>query len=158
MKKGSVIVPGSYDPPTLGHAELIRRAAEKYGAVHAVLFINPEKSYTFSVAERVKMLSLATEGIPNVSVDASDGFVVDYMRERGIEKIVKGYRTEADLPWEREQAEYNFSHGGYETELVQLDKDYREISSTAARLAISEGRDLSKLLPEAVIEYIRGLS
>lgn len=158
MKKGRVIVPGSYDPPTLGHAELIRRAAEKYAEVHAVVFINPEKTYKFSLDDRVKMLSLATEELANVRVDASDGFVVDYMREKGIEKIVKGYRTEADLPWEREQAEYNFLHGGYETELVQLDKDYREISSTAARRAISDGGDLAPLLPAAVIEYIRGIS
>ena len=155
MKKGSVILPGSYDPPTLGHRELIRLAAEKYERVYAVVFINPKKVYTFSASERASMLSLATEGIEGVAVDFSDGFVIDYMREHGIEKIVKGYRNDDDLAWEREQAEYNFSHGGYETELIKLDKRYREISSTAARRAISEGDDLSELLPESVIDYIR---
>lgn len=157
MKKGSVIIPGSYDPPTIGHLELIRRAAEKYCDVYAVVFINPSKTYTFSAEDRVKMLRLATGEFSNVTVDFSSGFVVDYMRERGIEKIVKGYRNESDLAWEREQAEYNFSHGGYETELFLLDEKYREISSTAARAAISSGEDPTSILPEAVIEYIRSL-
>ncbi len=157
MKKGSVIVPGSYDPPTVGHVELIRRAAEKYGQVYAVVFVNPKKTYTFTAEDRVRMLTLATEELSNVLVSYSGGLVVDYMRERGIEKIVKGYRTDADLPWEREQAEYNFLHGGYETELLCLGEDFREISSTAARAAILDGDDLSRLLPEEVVEYIRGL-
>ena len=157
MKEKSVILPGSYDPVTLGHLELIRRAAEEYDEVYAIAFVNPNKSYTFSVEDRVKMLRLATADIPSLHVGYSDGFVVDYMREHGIEKIVKGYRNEADLAWEKEQAEYNFSHGGYETRLLKLDEEYREISSTVAREAIFSGRDLSGLLPKAVIEYINGL-
>ena len=155
MKRGSVILPGSYDPPTVAHAELIRWAAERYERVYAVAFINPKKTYTFTKEARVKMLSLATEGLPNVTVDFSDGLVVDYMREHKIEKIVKGYRDEADVRWEREQAEYNLRHGGYETELIRLDGAYRGISSTLARQAIAEGADLTSLLPEAVIGYIR---
>ena len=157
MKKGSVILPGSYDPVTLGHVELIKRAAEKYAEVHVVAFINPKKTYRFSVGDRVKMLKLATKALPSVKVDFSDGFVVDYMREHGIEKIFKGYRSERDLVWEREQAEYNFSHGGYETELIMLGEEYREISSTVAREALLSGGELCGILPEAVIEYVRRL-
>lgn len=157
MKKGSVILPGSYDPVTLGHLELIKRAREKYSELHVIVFINPNKTYTFSVEDRVRMLALATNGISGVKVGYSDGFVVDYMREHGVEKIVKGYRNGADLVWEREQAEYNFSHGGYETELFLLGEEFREISSTAAREAVLAGHDLAGLLPESVIEYIRGL-
>ena len=128
-----VIVPGSYDPVTLGHLDLIRRAADKYGEVYAVIFVNPEKKYTFSAEQRVKMLSIATADIPAVKVDYFDGLVVDYMKKEGIERIVKGYRNEKDLEYERVQAEYNFSHGGYETELYECSKDLESVSSTLAR-------------------------
>ena len=124
----SVIMPGSYDPVTVGHAEMIRRVAEREDEVYAVIFTNPNKEYMFSLEDRVAMLMLATEDLDNVFVSYSLGYVVDYMREHDIDRIVKGYRTEADLPWEREQAEYNLKHGGYETELVKCDEKYTHIS------------------------------
>ena len=131
FKKMKVILPGSYDPVTVGHLEIIKRAAEKYGEVYVVIFANPNKSYTFSLDDRVRMLMIATEELDNVLVSWSAGLVIDYMREHGIDKIVKGYRTEADLPWEREQAEWNKAYGGYETELWQCEEGYKEVSSTA---------------------------
>ena len=112
----SVIVPGSYDPVTVGHLDIIRRAAEENDEVYAVIFVNPEKEYLFSLDDRVRMLILATDELPNVLVSYSNGFVIDYMREHEIEKIVKGYRNEKDLEYERVQAEYNLRNGGYETE------------------------------------------
>ena len=154
-----VIVPGSYDPITLGHLEVIRRAAKEYGDVYAVMFVNPNKTYTFTVAERLKMIELATEDVGNVRVGFSRGLVVDYMRENGIERIVKGYRTEADLPWEREQAEWNFAHGGYETELWKCDCEFEAVSSTAVREALKRGEDdvARSLLHPKVYEYICSL-
>ena len=149
-----VILPGSYDPITLGHLDIIRRAREKYDEVFVVAFINPDKKYCFSEQERLDMLSLATLGMDNVNVDFFCGRVVDYMKEKGIEKIVKGYRNETDLVYERIQEEYNFSHGGYETELIACSDEFREISSTVARDAIFSGDDLSKILPKEVIKYI----
>ncbi len=151
----SVILPGSYDPVTVGHLEVIKRAASLYDEVYVVIFTNPEKQYTFSLDERVKMLILATEELPNVIVSYSLGYVIDYMREHGIEKIVKGYRNDADLEYERAQAEWNFSHGGYETELWRCAPELEGISSTAARALIAEGADLSHILPESVIEFIK---
>ena len=150
----SVIVPGSYDPVTLGHVDIIRRAAEKYGEVYAVVFINPEKEYTFSLEDRVAMLMLATEDIEGCLVSYSTGRVVDYMREHEIEKIVKGYRDERDVEYERPQAEYNRLHGGYETELLRSDDSLSHISSTLARERILRGESLEGILPEAVIRYI----
>ncbi len=150
-----VILPGSYDPVTLGHLDLIKRASESFDEVFAVAFINPEKEYRFSAEERVKMLALATEGLLNVRVDFSDGLVIDYMRSRGIDKIVKGYRNETDIAYEKKQAEYNFLHGGYETELWKCKSGFENISSTAARQAIAEKGDLTEVLPDKVAQFIK---
>ena len=149
-----VILPGSYDPITLGHLDVILRAAELYGEVYVVAFINPAKKYMFSPEERVQMLALATEGIAGVTVGFSEGRVVDYMREHGIERIVKGYRNTADLEYEKAQAEYNLQHGGFETELILASPEYESISSTLARERIKSGGSLSGILPENVISFI----
>ena len=150
----TVILPGSYDPITLGHLALIKRAALEFDRVYAVAFINPEKSYEFSSEARLEMLRLATEDIDNVTVDFSDGLVVDYMREHGIDKIVKGYRNEADLEYEKKQAEFNLLNGGFETVLWLSEDELSEVSSTRARREIRSGGDLSDILPEKVISFI----
>ena len=151
----SVILPGSYDPVTVGHLEVIRRAAREFDEVYVVIFVNPKKSYRFSLSDRIGMLMLATDELDNVLVSYSDGFVVDYMREHNIEKIVKGYRTDADLPWELEQAEYNKKHGGYDTLLWKCAPELEAVSSTAVRAALDAGSDASELLPKAVCDYIK---
>ena len=151
--KRSVILPGSYDPVTLGHLDVIRRAAEEYSEVYAVVFINPEKTYTFSVEERVAMLMLATEDIENCIVSYSPGRVVDYMRDHDIDLIVKGYRSDADLEYERKQAEYNLRHGS-ETRLVLSDPALSHISSTLARERILRGESTEGILPDAVARFI----
>ena len=150
-----VILPGSYDPITLGHLEIIKRAAKEFDEVFVTVFINPDKEYMFSTGDRVKMIALATEDIPNVTVDSSDGYVVDYMREHGIDKIIKGYRNEVDLEYERRQAKFNLERGGYETELWLCEDAFSEISSTKARRLIEEDGNLSALLPEKVISFVR---
>ena len=151
----SVILPGSYDPITKGHLDIIRRAAEQYDEVYVVAFSNPNKNYMFSVEDRVRMLMLATDDLDNVLVSYSNGLVIDYMTDHEISKIIKGYRTEADLEWEREQAEWNLKHGNYETELWKCADGLEDVSSTAARKALEENKPLD-MLPEKVAEYIRG--
>ena len=152
----SVILPGSYDPVTKGHLDIIRRAAEKYDEVYVVVFTNPKKEYTFSVEDRVRMLMIATDDLDNVMVSYSNGLVIDYMTDHEISKIIKGYRTDEDLLWEREQAEWNYQHGRYETELWKCRDGLEGVSSTAARLAISNGDKLD-MLPEKVAEYINNM-
>ena len=154
----SVIMPGSYDPVTVGHVDMIRRVAEREDEVYVVVFTNPSKNYTFSLDDRVAMLMLATEDLDNVFVSYSLGYVVDYMREHDISKIVKGYRNDADLAWEREQAEYNMKHGGYETELILTDEKYINVSSTLVRERLKNGESIDGLLHDKVKEYIASLN
>ena len=151
----SVIMPGSYDPVTTGHVEMIRRVASVEDEVYVVVFTNPNKNYTFSLDDRVAMLMLATEEFDNVIVSYSLGYVVDYMRDHEIDRIVKGYRNDADLAWEKEQAEYNLKYGGYETDLILCEDKYKEISSTFVREKLKKGEDLTGLLPDSVIEYLK---
>ena len=150
-----VIVPGSYDPVTLGHLDVIERAHAAYGEVYAVIFVNPKKSYTFSLEDRARMLELATEHLSGVTVGFSDGYVVDYMREHGIQKIVKGYRNGDDLEYERVQADYNFTHGGFETDLIAASESLLHVSSTLARKMIEGGKDLESILPASSVRYLK---
>ncbi len=151
----SVILPGSYDPVTLGHLAVIREAAKRFDEVYVVVFVNPEKKYTFSLDERLKMLMIATDEFENVLVSYSDGLVIDYMREHGIDKIFKGYRNSFDLEYERKMAEWNFLHGGYETELWKCPEEIEGVSSTAVRECLKSGDGAEKLLPECVYDYIK---
>ena len=153
----SVILPGSYDPVTLGHLAIIEKAASEYDEVYVVAFLNPDKKYTFSPDERLAMLMLATDHLPNVLVSYSTRLVIDYMREHEIEKIIKGYRNDADYEYELLQAEWNKSHGGYDTELWRCDDEHEAISSTIAREKLQKGDSLAGILPESVIEYIKNL-
>ena len=153
--KKAVILPGSYDPVTTGHLSMIERAAAEYDEVYAVVFINPEKEYTFPLEDRVKMLMLATDELDNVLVSYSTGLVVDYMRDHGIDLIIKGYRNATDLEYERKQADWNLKNGGYETLLWESEPEKTEVSSTRVRRMLSEGLSVDGLLPKKVIEFIK---
>ncbi len=154
-EKTAVIIPGSYDPVTLGHLDIIRRASEKFEEVYVVIFVNPKKTYTFSIDERIKMLILATDEFENVIVSASNGLVIDYMHEHGIKKIIKGYRNDVDLEYEKFQAEWNLLNGGYETILWQSSPELKNISSTSARQKLKAGEDLTETLPEKVRDFLK---
>ena len=153
-KNVAVLLPGSYDPPTKGHLSLVERAARTYGRVFVVAFVNPKKTYTFTPEERVEMLRLMTEHLSCVTVGYSEGLVIDYAKENGISLLIKGYRNEADLAYEKEMAEWNLKNGGYETELWRAEQKYEKISSTVAREMIEGGELSPEVLPKKVIEFL----
>ncbi len=132
---------GSFDPPTTGHIDLIRRAS-KTGNVTVGIFINPEKEYLFSTDERAEMLRRATADIPGTTVITCDGYTADYARDGGYTHLVRGYRNDADLSYEREMATYNRNRGGIETLLLAADPALADVSSTLVRAALASG-DLS---------------
>ena len=155
-KVKKVILPGSYDPITRGHLEIISRAADEYEEVLVVGFINPKKTYLFSREERLEMLKIATRGMDNVKVDFSEGLVIDYMKRTGAELIVKGYRDGKDYEYELMMADWNEEHGGYKTRIIKCQRQFENISSTAAREAIERGDRLAaeRFLTRDVAEYI----
>lgn len=154
-KKERVILPGTYDPVTLGHLDIIRRAAAEYEEIFVTVFVNPDKTPLFSLSDRLAMLMLATDDLDNVLVTESAGLVIDYMRDHHIRKIVKGYRNDADLAYEEKQAEWNAEHGGVTTDLLPCEKELRDVSSTLARRLLAEGGDLSGILPEKVLAFLK---
>ena len=154
-KKIAVLLPGSYDPPTLGHLSLIERAAEKYERVFVVAFVNPTKTYSFTAEERVEMLRRMTAHLPSVTVGYSEGLVIDYAKENGISLLIKGYRNETDLAYEKIQADWNLANGGIETLLLPAKQGQESISSTAVRAALSENFCADALLHESVRAFIQ---
>lgn len=154
-KKERVILPGTYDPVTLGHLDIIRRAAAEYEEVFVTVFVNPDKTPLFSLSDRLAMLMLATDDLDNVLVTESAGLVIDYMRDHHIRKIIKGYRNDADLAYEEKQAEWNAGHGDVTTDLLPCEKELRDVSSTLARRRLAEGGDLSGILPEKVLAFLK---
>lgn len=153
--EATALVAGSFDPVTLGHLDLVRRASARFSRVYVTLFVNAEKHCLFPEEERLRFLSLACGNYPNVTVDAWEGLLADYAREKGIRYVVKGYRDENDLAYERLQARVN--HGyfpGLFTVLLPAGEEYRQISSTAVRLRLARGGSLAGLVPPSLVTLI----
>jgi pantetheine-phosphate adenylyltransferase len=150
-----VLVSGSFDPPTLGHLDIIKRAAAAFEEVRVCIFANSAKSCAFSVDERKKMLILMCEGIPNVTVDSSNETVPAYCQKNGITVLVKGVRNAKDLEYENDLFElYRSQNKTLDTVYFPCDAKYRWVSSTAAREVIKYTGDLSELLHEKVIKML----
>lgn len=149
------ILPGSYDPITLGHLDVITRAAAQYDEIVVAVMNNAAKSYMFELRERAEMARLATKELSNVRVVADEGLLVDLFDRLGATVIVKGVRNEKDLAYEKEMAAYNLQRNPKaKTVFFKADPGLLEISSTRVRALMSEGKIPKGLLPEAVAEYI----
>ena len=154
-KKKIAIVPGSFDPITVGHIDIAKRAAALYDEVYVAVMINREKSYMFTIEQRKRIAEAGLRGIPNVSVIASEGMLWALAKELGACAIVKGYRNEKDLVYEQTMADFNRAHyPEAETILLKSDERLMEVSSTAVRAKILERGDLKPFLPVEVINEI----
>lgn len=125
------VFPGSFDPATQGHLDVARRAAEMFDEVVMCVLSNPKKTGRFPLAERLALLADLTGDLANVTVDSSPGrLLVDYCREAGIDVVVRGARTPADLEHELPMAQMNRHLSGIETLFVPTDPAHSYISST----------------------------
>lgn len=149
------LIPGSFDPITIGHLDLIKRAADIFDTIIIGIFVNPQKNYTFSLEKRKKMIIEATKELQNVSVITDNGYVVDYCKQHGIKVLVKGVRSVSDYEYELEMADFNKKRNpDIETLLLPAYDDMASISSTYVRTLIQKGDDISKLVPPAVLNEI----
>lgn len=152
-----VLIPGSFDPITVGHYDIIKRCSEIYDEVYAVIFRNTEKSGKgiFDANECYEMMGLAVKGLDNVHADITDKLVVDYAKEKNIDLIVKGIRDTIDFEYEYDLFVINRSIGGYDTVFMPSLPEYKHISSTFVRDMIKYGRDVDPYVPAGVGDYIK---
>ena len=134
------IVPGSFDPMTMGHLDLIRRVAKSYDEVVVAVMINPSKSYHFSLETRVKIAKKTVADLPNVRVMSDRGMLIDLFDRLGATAVCKGWRNRADYAYELKMADWNKSHNPrFRTELYQSEGAYATLSSTEVNELLSKG-------------------
>lgn len=145
MKKG--VFTGSFDPFTIGHLDIVKRALPLFDELTICVGYNEAKKCEQSVEERVEHIAKVFADDPRVKVDAWDGLTVDYCTKNDIPFIVKGVRSVKDFEYERDQAEMNRHLSGVETILLYSDPRYSAVSSSLVKLLKSYGRDVSEFIP-----------
>ncbi|MDQ1745115.1 MAG: pantetheine-phosphate adenylyltransferase [Pseudonocardiales bacterium] len=145
-----VACPGSFDPVTNGHLDIIGRAAGLYDEVVVAVLINQSKSSLFTVEERMAMLTEVTADYGNVRVDSFHGLLVDYCRANEIPAIVKGMRPVGDFDYELQMAQMNRGLAGIETLFMPTNPEYSFLASSLVKEIATYGGDVSSLLPVSV--------
>ena len=147
---------GSFDPVTVGHEDIIRRAAALCDRLLVTVMYNINKQGSFTVEQRLELLSKVTKDIPNVEVDAWDGLMVDYIRKMKAQFVVRGIRSVRDLETERDLAEINARlMPGLETVFLLAKPEHGCVSSSAVREAAAFHADYSSFVPACVLEDIQ---
>jgi pantetheine-phosphate adenylyltransferase len=148
------VCPGSFDPVTNGHLDIISRASKLFDEVVVAVLINKSKKSLFSVDERMDMLRDVCAQYPNVKVDAFHGLLVNFCRERGIVAIVKGLRAVSDFDYELQMAQMNSSLAPVETVFVPTSPAYSFLASSLVKEVATYGGDVSGLVPEKVLPLL----
>jgi pantetheine-phosphate adenylyltransferase len=146
----AVVCPGSFDPITLGHLDVIERAATRFDRVVVAVLDNPRKSALFSAAERIAMIEAETAGLDNVEVTRFDGLLVDLCRDRGIGIICKGLRAVSDFEYELQMAQMNQRIGGVETIFLSTSPEHSYLSSSLVKEVARHGGPIDGTVPPAV--------
>lgn len=151
----TAICPGSFDPVTLGHLDVIKRAAALFDKVTVVVMTNPVKQPIFTVEERIHQLQKVTAGIKNLEIDSYDGLLADYTAMKKATAVVKGLRVMSDFEYEFQMALTNSSlNPGTETIFLPASIDCMFLSSSMVRQVASCGRDISKFVPAEILGEI----
>ncbi len=149
------VCPGSFDPVTNGHIDIVERACSLFDEVTVAVMINKSKKSMFTVEERIDMLTAVCSDFPNVKVDAFHGLLVDFCRERDIHAIVKGLRAVSDFDYELQMAQMNSSLADVETVFVPTSPEYSFLASSLVKEVATFGGDVSPLVPPLVLERLR---
>ena len=156
MSMVTAICPGSFDPITVGHVDIIKRAADMFDKVIVLVAPNKAKKFTFTVDERVVLISRVTKDIANVEVDSFDGLLVDYVREKGAKAIVKGLRAVSDFEYEFQMALVNKKlYPQADTVFLTTAAENMYLSSSVVKQVGSMGGDISPFIPPQVLDDIK---
>ncbi|HEY3866701.1 MAG TPA: pantetheine-phosphate adenylyltransferase [Actinocrinis sp.] len=148
------VCPGSFDPVTNGHLDVIGRMSGLFDELVVAVGRNAGKNGLFGYEERVEMISGVVGHLPNVSVEVIDGLLVDFCAARGIRAVVKGLRAVGDLDYELQMAQMNHRLAGIETLFVATNPLYSFLSSSLIKEVCALGGDVSGLVPEPVLERL----
>lgn len=150
------LIPGSFDPVTFGHLDVVERTARLFEDVVVAPVVNPNKATLFDLDERQEMLTEATSHLTNVKVDAFDGLLVDFALACGAHVIVKGLRAVSDFDSELQMAQMNERLAGLATVFLPTAPEHSFLSSSLVREVARFGGDVSSMVPPAVAQRLRG--
>jgi pantetheine-phosphate adenylyltransferase len=149
------LIPGSFDPMTLGHLDIVKRALALYDEVVVAVMVNDKKQYSATLEERTEMARLTVAGLDRVRVVSSEGLLIELFDQLGADVIVKGIRNERDRAYEEEMAAWNLAHNPRaKTVFLQAADDYEGISSTEVRALLKSGASPDELVVPAVAQYL----
>ena len=150
------VYPGSFDPVTYGHLDVIRRASEIFDVLIVSVLNNKEKTPLFSVEERVKILKEATKDLPNVQVDSFSGLLIQYASDNDLHVAVRGLRAITDFEFELQMAQTNskLSKGKLDTVFLTTSLEYAYLSSSSVKEIANFGGDIRQCVPDFVADLI----
>ena len=147
------VYPGSFDPITNGHLDILERALKVFDEVIVLIAVNPNKESRFSVEERIQMVKEATKGMKGVKVDFTSGLTVDYAHKVNSKHLVRGLRTVTDFKYEYQLAdEYHKIDPSIDLVFFMADENLSNISSSRVDELVKDKKDISKLVPESVVK------
>jgi pantetheine-phosphate adenylyltransferase len=144
------VCPGSFDPITFGHLDIIERASSQFDEVIVAVFVNRNKSGLFSVEERMNLISENIKKFPNVRVDTGSGLLVEYCKKNGVQAIVKGLRAVTDFDYELQMAQVHIQASGVETMFMATSPAHSFLSSSIVKELAYYGGDVSSMVPTNV--------
>lgn len=150
------IYPGSFDPLTLGHLDVISRAANVVDELEVIVSVNPDKSRILPIETRVQLIEEAVKKFPNVKVNSYEGLTVDYAEKNGCKLIIRGLRAPSDFEAELGMSQINQSlPGGIDTMFLMTSPEYSFIRASRVWELMRLGGDLGNLVPKNVAKYLR---
>jgi len=153
----TALCPGSFDPVTNGHLDIIERTARHFDDVIIAVIRNPQKTQSlFSLEERQELLHQCIEHLPNVRIEFFKGLLVDFARDHGAHAIVKGLRAVSDFDYELQMAQMNQKLSGIDTFFISTSPQHSFLSSSLVKEVARFGGDVSSMVPPIVAEMLRG--
>lgn len=154
--KRMVVFPGTFDPITNGHLDVIRRGAELFDELVIAVGDNPDKQALLTLDVRTEIIRQAVAAIPNVRVERFGGLTVDFVKQTGAQAILRGIRSSSDLQLELQMAQTNRAAAGVETMFIMTSPEHSFISSSLIRQIARMGGDVSALVPPQALPHIQG--